>query len=120
MTQLSHVPYLELKLPPPFFSAHSKIAARQQSSHVLAMSFTDMGCDMLRKHILNLVFAFAERSSESLLQSKVNHPIQSTQKQHNTETQQQSMDLLPPKITTKYSHLTSTGNLSRRTGEQFG
>lgn len=128
--QLSQVPYLERKLPPPVFSAHSKIAARQQSSHVLAMSWRDIGCEMLLKHMLNIVFAFTERSSESPLQPESVH-INKRQQTNNypwiqfiSQTQKRiiihNISTLKISHATKYPHLTSTGILSKRTGEQFG
>lgn len=67
LRQFSHVPYFELKLPPPLRCACSEITARAQISQVLAISPRDMGCEMLRKQMLNLDFAFTERSSYSLL-----------------------------------------------------
>lgn len=65
--QFSQVPYLELKLPPPLCCACSEITVRAQTSQVLAISPRDIGCDRLRKDMLNLDFAFTERSSFSLL-----------------------------------------------------
>nr|CAN82935.1 hypothetical protein VITISV_039412 [Vitis vinifera] len=67
LKQFSHAPYLELKLPPPLCCAYSEITARAQTSQVLAISPSDMGCDRLRSEMLNLDLAFTERSSYSLL-----------------------------------------------------
>lgn len=66
--QFSQVPYLELKLPPPLCCACSEITLRAQTSQVLAISPRDIGCDKLRKDMLNFDFAFTERSSFSLLE----------------------------------------------------
>lgn len=70
LKQFSQDPYFELKLPPPLCWAYSKITARAQSSQVLAISLSDIGCERLRRDMLNLDFAFAERSSYSLLKSQ--------------------------------------------------
>lgn len=71
LRQFSHAPYLELKLPPPLSWAYSDITARAQTSQVLAISPSDMGCDRLRSDMLNLDLAFTERSSYSLLAKSV-------------------------------------------------
>lgn len=67
LRQSSHIPHLELKLPPPNCCAYSEIAARAQTSHVLAISPRDKGSVKLRREILSFDFTFAERSSSSLL-----------------------------------------------------
>ena len=66
LKQFSHVPYLELKLPPPLCCAYSEITARAQMSQVRAISPSDIGCESPLKLMLNLDFAFTERSSCSL------------------------------------------------------
>lgn len=70
LKQFSQVPYFELKVPPPLCCACSEITARAQTSHVLAIWPSDMGCERLRRDMLNFDFAFTERSSYSLLSKK--------------------------------------------------
>lgn len=65
--QSSQAPYLVLKLPPPVSSEYSKITPRAHTSHVLAISSSDKGCERHRNNNMNLDFAFTERSSHSLL-----------------------------------------------------
>ncbi|CAK7356972.1 unnamed protein product [Dovyalis caffra] len=63
LRQFSQKPYFELKVPPPLCCACSEITARAQISQVLAMSPSDMGCERLRREMLNLDLAFIDRSS---------------------------------------------------------
>lgn len=65
--QSSQVPYLELKVPPPLCCAYSETTPRAQRSQAFAISRIDIGCDKLRKDMLNLDFAFSARSSFPLL-----------------------------------------------------
>jgi hypothetical protein len=67
LTQFSQEPYFELKVPPPLCCACSEITAWAQTSQVLAMSPSDMGCERLRREMLNLNLAFIDKSSYSLL-----------------------------------------------------
>ena len=71
LKQLSQVPYFELKLPPPLCCACSAITARAQTSQVLAISPSDIGCERVRSDILNFDFAFTERSSYSSLWNRI-------------------------------------------------
>jgi hypothetical protein len=76
LKQFSQVPYFELKLPPPLCCACSEITARAQTSQVLAIWPSDIGCERLRRDMLNLDFAFTERSSYSLLsKQRISDPI---------------------------------------------
>jgi hypothetical protein len=71
LRQFSQEPYFELKVPPPLCWACSEITTRAQTSQVLAISPSDMGCERLRREMLNLDLAFIDRSSYSLLLERV-------------------------------------------------